>query len=98
MNHSIFRDYPLADFPPIPAGWIETSWKNDACPSFQFVADSGETMRVFVDYKDPDQRECPSVSRFGLATEDGVAVFETNDWDTLLAEAAKPRMPQGDDA
>lgn len=97
MFHSVFTDYPLADIPATPSGWVETSWKNDACPSFQFVVD-GETMRVFVDYADPDQRECPSVPRFGLTTEDGVPVFETDSWDALLAEAAKPRLSVGDDA
>ena len=92
MNHSIFTDYPLSDFPPIPSGWVETSWRNDACPSFQFVAD-GETLRVFIDYADADRRECPSVPRFGLTTEDGCPVFETDSWDALLAETAKPRLP-----
>lgn len=93
IYHHVFKDFPLADIPAIPAGWTDVSWHNDSCPAFGFVNAHGETMRVFVDYADASRRECAGVPRFGLATEDGCPIFETDNWDALLTEAAKPRFP-----
>ena len=40
----------------LPEGWIDTSWHNDICPSFekQFGA---VTYKIFCDYTNPDRRE-----------------------------------------
>jgi hypothetical protein len=40
----------------LPDGWIDTSWHNDICPSFE--KDFGNvTYKIFCDYKDPEKRE-----------------------------------------
>jgi hypothetical protein len=39
-----------------PDGWIDTSWHNDICPSFE--KDFGNvTYKIFCDYKNPEKRE-----------------------------------------
>ena len=40
----------------MPEGWIDTSWRNDTCPSFE--KDFGNTTyKIFCDYKDSEKRE-----------------------------------------
>jgi hypothetical protein len=40
----------------LPAGWIDTSWHNDICPSFEkLIGDT--TVRLWCDFKDPALRE-----------------------------------------
>lgn len=43
----------------IPAleGFIDTSYGNDACPSFELPLSDGLAVRVWVEYADPSQRE-----------------------------------------
>lgn len=56
----------------IPAGFEDTSWHNDACPSFTktFMDTDGFVsmyLRIWVDYKDSDKRQTPKgSSRFVL--------------------------------
>lgn len=82
-------DFDLATLPAIPLGWEDTSWHNDACPSFQ----TPNGVRVYVDYADPAQRELgPTASRFGAiydpedgqSSTDTVYPYEGDDWDALL--------------
>jgi len=40
----------------LPDGWVDTSWHNDVCPSFEKVF-GDTTMRLWCDFKDPEQRE-----------------------------------------
>lgn len=97
-HHHIFRDYPLADIPPIPAGWSDVSWRNDACPCWR-VDSHGETLYVFADYADTRQRDFgPGVARFSVSADmawDGSrsTVFDTDDWSALLAVLEMPRLP-----
>lgn len=78
------RAFPDFDYE-IPAlvadaeGWEDTSWHNDACPSF--------TCDVFVlwcDYADPTRREVQGGKRFTMLDE-GRAVLETDAWDDVRA-------------
>lgn len=99
MNHSVFTDYPLADIPLIPDGWRDVSWRNDACPCWE-VSSQDETLYVFADYADEDKRDYgPGVARFSVSAETGwddgsrVTVFDTDDWDTLVAALEMPRLP-----
>jgi hypothetical protein len=40
----------------MPEGWIDTSWRNDVCPSFE--KDFGDTTyKIFCNFKDVDKRE-----------------------------------------
>jgi hypothetical protein len=54
-----------------PEGWVDTSWHNDACPSFE-KAFGNVKYRIFCDYKDMEARENPSWTRFGVYVEDEV--------------------------
>ena len=40
----------------LPAGWIDTSWHNDICPSFEKII-GDTTVRLWCDFKDPALRE-----------------------------------------
>jgi hypothetical protein len=64
-----------------PEGWVDVSWHNDACPSFEKVFWNGR-YRIFCDYIDMQKRDCPDWTRFGVYVEDEVnfeciAQFET---------------------
>ena len=40
----------------LPDGWVDSSWHNDVCPSFEkTIGDT--TLRLWCDFKDPDLRE-----------------------------------------
>jgi hypothetical protein len=54
-----------------PEGWVDTSWHNDACPSFE-KAFGDVKYRIFCDYKDMQKRDCPDWTRFGVYVEDEV--------------------------
>jgi hypothetical protein len=54
-----------------PEGWVDTSWHNDACPSFG-KAFGDVKYRIFCDYKDMQKRDCPDWTRFGVYVEDEV--------------------------
>lgn len=93
-----FPDFPEADMPPIPEGWEDHSWHNDAGPSFY----AGDVV-VFVDWKDPemsDWAECRKAGRAkrfnasrliredGEVTDYGDDIISTDDWSELLAVVA----------
>lgn len=75
-----FPDFSLGTLPAIPEGWEDTSWKNDACPSFGVA-----NLRIFIDYADPKQRELgPDTNRFLICGEDGDLILATDDWNEVL--------------
>jgi hypothetical protein len=47
----------------LPAGWVDTSWHNDTCPSFEKIV-GDTTIRLWCDFKDPDLREVGGNPRF----------------------------------
>jgi len=68
----------------IPSTWEDTSWHNDACPSFQF-----RNLRIYVDYFDLSDRECESEFRFSvqLMSEEMEwlqCLLDSNDWNEVL--------------
>jgi hypothetical protein len=80
-----FPDYPIADMPAIPDGFEDTSWHNDACPSFTHP---DSRMVLWVDYADPAQREI-SGPRFAISQADIDGLIEnvlltTEDWNDVL--------------
>jgi hypothetical protein len=85
-----FPDYDVTTLPVIPVGFVDSSWHNDACPCFV----KGD-LQLFVDYADPDLRECGTdAPRFVLVRNDDADVTTlcaTDDWSELLAavEAAQ---------
>jgi len=77
-----FPDCDAASLPVIPSNWVDTSWRNDACPSF----DTQTGYRVFIDYANQSDREFNQSLRFSVHTNtDHVAVaFESDDWSAVL--------------
>lgn len=49
-----FPDFPESDMPKLPAGFVDHSWKNEACPCFM---NSALGLAVFIDYADETKRE-----------------------------------------
>ncbi len=83
-----FPDYVL-DLA-IPPAWEDSSWKNDACPSWIH-----KHLQVYVDYTNPADRECEFSSRFlkrfavmPLDEEDQAthhsSLLDTDEWDEVL--------------
>lgn len=94
-----FPDFHEADMPKIPEGFVDASWRNDACPSFW---NSDARLTLWVDYAEPALSEIfqnvanpdgsPDVyERFALYAADangmmeGDPLFITNDWPMMLA-------------
>jgi hypothetical protein len=50
----------------LPEGWIDTSWHNDICPSFERVY-GDTTFRLWCDFRDPELRELGG-QRFTVCT------------------------------
>jgi hypothetical protein len=87
-----FPTMPLDSLPEIPLFWDDTSWSQEACPSFRaFVRDDGAHIRVFIDFPDPRKRRL-NEQRFtaawfdagGSAVDGGRPLIVTDDWPTLL--------------
>jgi hypothetical protein len=51
----------------LPSGWEDVSWSNDASPSW--VSPDGK-YKLWVEYKNKDERESPNYARFSLITMD----------------------------
>ncbi len=85
-----FPDFPAADMPAIPAGFGDTSWHNDMCPSF---TSDQVGLTIWVDFANPEQREYPEWPRYRVTPQEaGVEVsgesLETNDWSEVEAFVA----------
>lgn len=98
-----FPEYPLDSLPDIPPHWTESSWHNDACPSFIIC----DTLGVFVDWADPALAEFPNwradgtMKRFSLVpmldrqhltgdemdSEGRPEGYQSDDWRDLLSAA-----------
>jgi hypothetical protein len=82
-----FPHYDVGTLPALPTGFVDSSWHNDACPSF---TNEERRIQVFVDYADPMERECgPEACRFSLFTldehGDTAYISNTNQWGEMLA-------------
>lgn len=92
-----FPGYRLGDMPAIPAGWIDTSWHNDAAPSFQVATGPmGEPVQIWIDHPDPAQREVPGIARFLLTRrgpeDDMEEIHAGEDWNAALEHASRERL------
>lgn len=79
------------DQPPVPAGWTDSSWHNDAAASYEVGL-----LRVWIEHPDRTQREIDCETRFlvmllephedDLPTiADQPPLLETDDWAEVLA-------------
>jgi|688.fasta_scaffold966293_2 hypothetical protein len=84
-----FPDYAGLTLPPIPASWVDVSYHNDCCPSWQTPVDAdGRSFVVFIDYPDLADRETASEDRYTVVRVQGDDTFETvcrtRSWITVL--------------
>lgn len=79
-----FPDYPADSLPPIPPDWRDSSWRNDACPSFETPGG----LFVYVDWADKMARDfCDDSERFTVMR-DGESLLYSDDWAAVLATVA----------
>lgn len=96
-----FPEWDVAYSPPIPSAWVETSWHNDACPSWRAYPthelsdvemQTARLLVVFVDFLDPAQRDVGDGPRYSVdwSNADGTccSIFGSDDWDQVLAHVA----------
>lgn len=87
-----FPDFPASDMPPLPEGFTDSSWHNDACPS---ITNEALRMLVYIDYSDIEKREeqgdedCPRFIVHPLDAEgcfipDEKELLLTDKWDDVL--------------
>lgn len=56
---SYLKEFPDFDFaPPYIEGFEDTSWHNNVSPSFTRKLNDTHSVTLWVDYLDPDRREC----------------------------------------
>lgn len=86
-----FPDFPVDGMPtPMPAGFEDASWLNDACPSFD---NDAAGLRLWVNYPNPRDREIEGSSRFILCRTDANGeqvedLFETEIWIDMIGRIA----------
>lgn len=86
-----FPDFNPATMPAIPAGWVDVSWKHDACPCFWHRV---HKLRLWIDYAEPADREVPDQPRFTLVPcndamdEVDHPLFQTDEWGVILSAIA----------
>jgi hypothetical protein len=93
--HPEFPDYPTADLPALPEGFVDSSWHNDVAPSYLHGA-SG--LQVFMDYRDEAKRECAGTPRFSVIRIDqNDTSFTSDNWADVLnfLQAEKTRVNEG---
>lgn len=86
---SAFPDYDLSTMPRhFPAGFVDSSWHNDSCPS---VWDEARGLIIFLDFANDADREHSGGVRFFLIREhDGAALYETDEWAMMLGLFGAP--------
>lgn len=81
-----FPDYPAADMPALPEGWTDSTWRNDACPSYA-AFDQGEIrVRIWIDYADDVAREVQGGARFVVTHEDWTRLADAQEVDSTVYE------------
>lgn len=77
--------------PPLPEGWRDSSYVNDACPSYE-----RGLLHVWIDHPDADQREWGPCHRFAVLRmtadpehgpqldEAAAVLMESDDWSAVV--------------
>lgn len=86
MTHTTaFPDFPTASLPSLPTAWEDTSWHNDACPSWHV----GGGWYVYIDYPTAAERELPESSRFTVYhIDDDKQLYHGDEWEEVLKAVA----------
>ena len=76
---------------PIPAGFTDNSWHNDAMPNWIRELPDGQMVVLWIDYADPALRDNPNNARFVLHVMDSTLTdvddsFVTNDFAEIVAK------------
>lgn len=74
-------DFPNIALPEVPATWHDTTWRNDASPSFEVG-----NVRVWIDSESPAEREGDSRFIVAEASGDMATLWEGDSWDECLAQ------------
>jgi len=87
MNYKY--EFPNFDYeiPDLGKGWIDSSWHNDTCPSFEFTTNQGIVYRLWFEYTNPDIREIGG-KQFTLSKysdyDDLIPLFESDNLNEVL--------------
>ena len=81
-----FPDFELDVELPEGFEWVDASWHNDTCPSW---TDHENNLKLWIDYKDTDKRECEGSSRVSrcVLNNDGeviTSILDTDDYNLVL--------------
>jgi hypothetical protein len=79
--------------------FADQSWGNDICPSFDCgETKDGQTISLWCDHPNPEEREMPEWKRFRVVVDDGKGlvedVFETDDINEAVAKVRELRKPE----
>jgi hypothetical protein len=81
-----FPDYPAGEFPALPQGFVDSTWRNDLSPS---MTNQALGLRIWCDYPSRDQREFSDSPRFILVHEQGDAISadiaQSESWEDILS-------------
>lgn len=87
-----FPNYAGELFPAsIPAGAVESSWRNDTCPSVSLEHGDSLRVRIWFEMEARESREFPECGRYVVTFEnmeagvDHITILETEDWAEVLA-------------
>lgn len=94
-------DFGLRDVV-LPEGFVGQSWHKNTCPSFELAdprAPDAEWpwMSVFIDHRNPGDRDSPAQPRFHLYLRDDQEnpAVRSDNWTDVLARIAEERNPAG---
>lgn len=79
---------------PYIAGYEDSSWHNDACPSIEKDYGNGVRVRIWCDYADPERRESNGYTRFGVVAysptdENGSDMLSTDSFHLVFERVAQ---------
>jgi hypothetical protein len=93
MRQNYRTEFPHFDFeiPTIPEGFVDSSWHNNVCPSFERKLNDTHSITLWVNYLDENRRECGGfqfVVTVHPTEEMGIDMdyeYETNNWEYALS-------------
>jgi hypothetical protein len=83
------KEFRYFDFeiPPLPEGFVDMSWHNNICPSFERELNETQIITLWVNYKNVKRRELRT-KKFFITIEtkdemDHVLIYETDSWKVI---------------